>query len=396
MDTTMDRSALEGKLIPELQQIAQSLGIEGTQKLRKAGLIDAIVAGGNGGIERGASARRPARAATAAPARPDAERRHRRRRRRGLDERVTPDDGRGDTDGRSRPDGNRRPRPQRPPRATGAATRPQPRPQAAIAAAVAKETTAAATATGPDRGDRGRDDRRAAAAATTSGEPGRPPAPAPLPRGAPRSREERRLREEQERAEEIQNAPVQTGILDVLPDGYGFLRTSGYLPGSGDIYVSLSQVRKHLAAQGRHRHRQGARGAQQREVLRVAARRLVNGMEPEAARVPPGLRQADAAVPGRAVPPGERPARRRRADHRHGRADRQGPARHGRLAAEGGQDHDPQADRQRDHPLEPRDPRDRAARRRASRGGHRLAAHRVRPPRSCTPRSTSRPTSTSR
>ena len=57
-------------------------------------------------------------------------------------------------------------------------------------------------------------------------------------------REERRLREEQERAEELKNAPTQTGILDLLPDGYGFLRTSGYAPGSEDIYVSVSQVRK--------------------------------------------------------------------------------------------------------------------------------------------------------
>ncbi len=48
MDTTTDRSALEQKLIPELQRIAQDMGIEGTQRLRKAGLIDAIVAGGNG------------------------------------------------------------------------------------------------------------------------------------------------------------------------------------------------------------------------------------------------------------------------------------------------------------------------------------------------------------
>src|SRR3989442_14800216 len=43
MDTTTDRSVLEGKLLPELQEIAQSMGIEGTQKLRKAGLIDKIV-----------------------------------------------------------------------------------------------------------------------------------------------------------------------------------------------------------------------------------------------------------------------------------------------------------------------------------------------------------------
>ena len=49
MDTTTERSALEGKLLPELQQIAQTLGVEGTQKLRKAGLIDAIVAASTNG-----------------------------------------------------------------------------------------------------------------------------------------------------------------------------------------------------------------------------------------------------------------------------------------------------------------------------------------------------------
>src|SRR6266508_426069 len=49
MDTTMDRGVLESKLLPELQQIAQTLGVEGTQKLRKAGLIDAIVAASTNG-----------------------------------------------------------------------------------------------------------------------------------------------------------------------------------------------------------------------------------------------------------------------------------------------------------------------------------------------------------
>jgi len=34
------------------------------------------------------------------------------------------------------------------------------------------------------------------------------------------------------------------GILDILPEGYGFLRTSGYLPGDHDVYVSMSQVRR--------------------------------------------------------------------------------------------------------------------------------------------------------
>ena len=36
------------------------------------------------------------------------------------------------------------------------------------------------------------------------------------------------------------------GVLELLPDGFGFLRAmeSNYLPGPGDIYVSPSQVRK--------------------------------------------------------------------------------------------------------------------------------------------------------
>jgi len=37
---------------------------------------------------------------------------------------------------------------------------------------------------------------------------------------------------------------LRQGILDILPEGYGFLRTNGYLPGENDIYVSLSQIRR--------------------------------------------------------------------------------------------------------------------------------------------------------
>ena len=34
------------------------------------------------------------------------------------------------------------------------------------------------------------------------------------------------------------------GTLEVLPDGYGFLRTNNYLPSSEDIYVSQTQIRR--------------------------------------------------------------------------------------------------------------------------------------------------------
>ena len=43
---------------------------------------------------------------------------------------------------------------------------------------------------------------------------------------------------------------VRSGVLDILPEGYGFLRTSGYLPGDKDVYVSQSQVRKHSLRRG--------------------------------------------------------------------------------------------------------------------------------------------------
>ncbi|MEY4743166.1 MAG: hypothetical protein RIR34_505 [Actinomycetota bacterium] len=39
------------------------------------------------------------------------------------------------------------------------------------------------------------------------------------------------------------------GILDVL-DNYAFVRTSGYLPGPNDVYVSLSQVKKYSLRKG--------------------------------------------------------------------------------------------------------------------------------------------------
>jgi transcription termination factor Rho len=40
------------------------------------------------------------------------------------------------------------------------------------------------------------------------------------------------------------------GILDLLPEGYGFLRTSGYLPGETDVYVGMSMVRRNGLRKG--------------------------------------------------------------------------------------------------------------------------------------------------
>ena len=55
-----------------------------------------------------------------------------------------------------------------------------------------------------------------------------------------------------ERDEDTSAEPgeVRTGVLDVLPEGYGFLRTSGYLPGDRDVYISQGQIRKHGLRRG--------------------------------------------------------------------------------------------------------------------------------------------------
>ncbi|MCJ7665124.1 MAG: transcription termination factor Rho [Actinobacteria bacterium] len=55
--------------------------------------------------------------------------------------------------------------------------------------------------------------------------------------------------EKREKEIEVYEERMQ-GILDILADGYGFLRTSGYLSGSHDIYVSQSQIRRFRLRQG--------------------------------------------------------------------------------------------------------------------------------------------------
>ncbi|WP_249423954.1 transcription termination factor Rho [Nocardioides coralli] len=76
------------------------------------------------------------------------------------------------------------------------------------------------------------------------------------------------------------------GILDVL-DNYAFVRTSGYLPGSEDVYLSLSMVRKFGLRRGDaivgqvRQPREGERKEKFNPMVRVDS---VNGADPEAAR----------------------------------------------------------------------------------------------------------------
>lgn len=44
--------------------------------------------------------------------------------------------------------------------------------------------------------------------------------------------------------EQLDSGMVARGIIEVLPDGYGFIRSDNYLPGENDVYVSPSQIRR--------------------------------------------------------------------------------------------------------------------------------------------------------
>ncbi len=61
-----------------------------------------------------------------------------------------------------------------------------------------------------------------------------------------RNRNRKRNRSPRDNQPDIPESEMETreGLLDILPEGYGFLRCSGYRPGDLDVYVSASQVRK--------------------------------------------------------------------------------------------------------------------------------------------------------
>ncbi|MFB3737712.1 MAG: transcription termination factor Rho [Candidatus Velamenicoccus archaeovorus] len=268
-ERTTDKSVLEGKVASELHTIADSLGIAGHQRLKKADLIERILAhpgegGGNGASASGTDAAPVGEAppAETAPApTPNGEVVERPRRAEAPPSQGSRDGGAGWTgspprDGVEAPsrEGQREQRRERP-----EGGRPEGRPDLR-----------------PEGGRRRltREERR-------------------------RQREERRQRELEAREEEIATAPMATGLLDVLPEGYGFLRTSGYLPGPEDIYVSLSQVRRFMLRKGdtvTGKIRQPRDNEKYFALLQIEN---VNGLDPEEAKQRPHFEKLTPLFPHR-------------------------------------------------------------------------------------------------
>src|SRR5207248_2599205 len=103
-----------------------------------------------------------------------------------------------------------------------------------------------------------------------------------------RDRDRDRQYEGGPRPDEPVGEPVEVqGLLDLRDEGYGFLRTTSYLPGSKDVYVSASQVRRFALRKGDYVQgatRPPASNEKYPALLRVDE---VNGMSSDDARSRP-------------------------------------------------------------------------------------------------------------
>ena len=227
-ETVAQDKGLNAKLLPELKAMATKLGIDGASGMRKADLVKAIGASQGGG-KSSRSASRPAGAANSESSDERPAREDRATRNNGGDseggERESRDNDRGDRGERGdRNDRNNRNR------------------------------------RGRDRNDRnsnGRNNRGS--------------------RGGDRDYD-------LEVSEDDVLLPV-AGIIDIL-DNYAFVRTSGYLPGPNDVYVSMGLVkrfslRKGDAVTGQVKQpREGDRPQKFNPLVRIES---INGLEPDEA-----------------------------------------------------------------------------------------------------------------
>jgi transcription termination factor Rho len=70
------------------------------------------------------------------------------------------------------------------------------------------------------------------------------------------------------------------GILEVMPDGYGFIRSDNYLPGENDVYVSPSQIRKFNLKTGDIITGNTRIKSQQEKFSALLYLKTINGMSP--------------------------------------------------------------------------------------------------------------------
>ncbi|HEX5614919.1 MAG TPA: transcription termination factor Rho [Acidimicrobiia bacterium] len=292
MTETFDRSQLDGKDREQLSTIASALGVKSISRLKKAELIDAIV--GAAGGANGASDAKPRRIRSTKPAADD------------LDALAAEQDAlaagpasNGDDMALIRPR-----------RGSGGST----------ATTATATTTADSTSGGASNGEAAGASSTAPTSASTADAPTRTDRPERTDRGdrhnerndrnndrdggqwqdgdgnkrRRRRRGRERDRERTDREPRVDEGggggggsgepiPIE-GLLDLRDEGYGFLRTTGYLAGRNDAYVSASQVRRFSLRKGDYLQgatRPPASNEKYPALMRVDT---INGMTPDEAR----------------------------------------------------------------------------------------------------------------
>ena len=296
-------SGLDSMVLPELKQLASTLGLKGTGAMRKSQLIDAIKSAQNGSSGHRAPSgpppartddvaaaldnlqRRPREAEGGQPTLPTPEPNDDRATAEPRAERTTEPGTEADgerTDGRDGRGGDRRDRRNNGREQNGrnqnTAREQAPREQ------TSRESSREQGQPGQNQSNAGQnrdwDDEG-------GGRRGR--------RRRSRDRQNRRSRGSGGNLERFESEPVVSeddvlvparGILDVL-DNYAFVRTSGYLPGPEDAYVSLSMVKKFGLRKGDvvtgviRSPREGERKEKFNPLVRLET---VNGLDPEQVR----------------------------------------------------------------------------------------------------------------
>ena len=314
--------------LPELQKLASSLGITGTGRMRKSDVIAAIEAKQGGPVEAPSRAKTPKKteaepetgkveATGSRSQEPSGSDEARTRADRSSDQAVADPQGRGEKASRNRRSTTRRRGDE-----GGEQSRSVDGAESSTSASSVTKTSSTPHKTGSDSSEdregrsgqgrerqrnrrnrnRGGDDQSAGGAQSSggqsSGPQGRGNGGATADddefggrrRGRRRDRRDRRggrTGQEQDPVigEDDVLLPV-AGILDIL-DNYAFVRTTGYLPGASDVYVSLAQVRKHGLRKGDHiigavrQPRDGERKEKFNALVRLDS---VNGMSPDQAK----------------------------------------------------------------------------------------------------------------
>ena len=166
------------------------------------------------------------------------------------------------------------------------------------------------------------------------------------------------------------------GLLDLADAGFGLIRVKGYLPSAEDCYVPVGIVKRLGLRKGDRIVGTMRPAGPQEKYGALLDVDTVSEQSVDEAKARPKFDDLTPLFPDEQLKlemPGE--------SEQHGRphrrldvADRQGPARPDRVAAQGRQDHRAQADRDVDRGEQPRRAPHRPAGRRAPRGSHRHAS----------------------